>query len=181
MHLIKEHQAANRQDLIKAAERLADIIQDYLDKGEPVPIININGSVGAGKSLFWDFVKQKLLGSSATFLEGKSKSSCSSDEMPGRIYETWTKQDKGKNEGLTLFLCNVNRALLESFRGKTSVDLEDLRVGKSIDYGDVIILTNTEPGFIPEDIKQLEISVTYDNNYRRTMFPINLKHSRNFQ
>ncbi|PJF37609.1 MAG: hypothetical protein CUN55_21200, partial [Phototrophicales bacterium] len=100
-------QIANRQDLIEAAERLAAFIQDYLDRGELVPIINIIGSVGGGKSLFWDFVTQRLLGPKAIFLANKSESYQRSGHDSERLYETWVNLENTPHAAPTVFLCNV--------------------------------------------------------------------------
>jgi hypothetical protein len=171
MRLIKEIQAANRQDLVNAAERLADFIQDYLDRGKPVPIINIIGSTSAGKSLFWDFVTQKLLGPTAIFIDSKSES-----HPNERVYETWKSLTHGKNEDLTLFFCNVRTPPIS----ENHMDLSGLETGAHQTYGDVVILTNGWQGFIPEKVKQLEINLTVMNSNAETMFPSQLSYACNF-
>jgi hypothetical protein len=176
MRLVKESQIANRQDLVEAAERLADFIQDYLDRGKPVPIINIIGSVGGGKSLFWDFVTQKLLGSSAIFLKGKSESYQRNGHDNERLYETWTKLDVGKNEHLSLFLCNV-RAV---FRNVNQLDVESLESGEYQKFGDVLIFTNAHQGFIPDNVPQLELAITVTSKNPTAIFPSQLAYACNF-
>ena len=175
MRLVKESQIANRQDLVEAAKRLADFIQDYLDKGEPIPIINIIGSVSAGKSLFWDFVTQKLLGNDAIFLANKSKS-LQCRESSQRIYETWTKLSEGKNKNLTLFFCNARSTL----SAHNNAELVQLNTGSLSELGDVIILTNGWQDCIPKETPQLELAITVKSKDPTVIFPSQLAYACNF-
>jgi len=169
MRLVKEHNIATRNDLVDAAHRLADFIQTYLDKGEPVPVINIIGSVSGGKSIFWDFVIPKLLGEAPIFL---AKYSESTQEL-GRLYETWTQLDT--QQPLKLFLCNVRASDAEAAK----LDMKSLEDGEVRNFGDVIILTNAPQGFIPKHIKQLEISLTVMSKDPKSIFPSTLSYTCN--
>ena len=103
---------SSREEIAALCKEVASLITPILEKrkpNDPPVIIGITGNVNAGKSIFWDEIRQHLFESGGIFIANKSESS----EIYGRHYETWVGNVEELSKEQTIFLCNVNCSICQ--------------------------------------------------------------------
>lgn len=145
-------QTATREEFVDIAKDVADRVLDALKKDPARPcVVCITGDTDAGKSVYWDVFATHLLDKGAVFIASKSEST----EKYGRFHETWKGENSVLQKALTLCFCNTRGAgltnLQEPYISLIRGDYQKL--------GDVIVLTNAMPSFVPKKFRLMDIKI----------------------
>ncbi len=150
--LSKAFTTTTREEFIDIAKDVADKVLTALKKSPTRPyVVSITGDIDAGKSVYWDVFATHLLDKGAIFIPSKSEST----EKYGRFHETWVGENSTLKKTLTLCFCNTRGA------GPTNPKEPYISLVRG-DYqklGDVVVLTNAPPGFIPEEFPRIDVNV----------------------
>jgi len=95
--------STTRGQLVEFITAMAHAIEPNKTAISPLPfMISISGTANAGKSLFWDQIKDTRLNAPINDVARSREA-----ENNGRIYETWSGTDKETAQSLSIFFCNT--------------------------------------------------------------------------
>ena len=147
LNLEKAISTETRDQLVEIARLIGRNLSPelLLDRDQPF-IITMNGDPVSGKSLYWDYIKDELLGDSANINPSFSEDITSDD----RVYETWVGKEKTSQKPLRVFFCNLDSSFLRS-KDTRNIETRLLRSFDSArftsesglrEFGDLIITSN---------------------------------------
>lgn len=149
--LTQNFNICRRDEILEICDTLAKTIANYLEKTDelarPPILIIINGHAGAGKSIFWDRIREKIFLHGGIFIRKDSESN-----EKNRLYETWLGQTSSNSPPLKYFCANMHRGdeKMKSMFGPEILHL----------MGDVVILSNVADGQFPKDQIAYEINLS---------------------
>jgi len=95
--------STTRGQLVEFITAMTHAIEPDKTAISPLPfMISISGTANAGKSLFWDQIKDTRLNAPINDVARSREA-----ENNGRIYETWSGTDKETAQSLSIFFCNT--------------------------------------------------------------------------
>ena len=169
--LSKTFATNTREEIVALCDNLAKIIREELSKNPerkaPI-IISLQSADNAGKSAFWDLIREWLFIKGGIFIKKHSHSS----QEGGRVYETWQGQVSEEGRPLRLLNCNVG-ALMYEHMARLPIDTlyKIMGKGESITRYDIIILSKSSTEFIDPCHHTLEINIhDLGGNYPKNWF-----------
>ncbi|HPD82650.1 MAG TPA: hypothetical protein PLK85_02425 [Alphaproteobacteria bacterium] len=170
--LAREFSISSRDEVVALCKQIAEIMYRELEqnpkKNRPI-IISLQSRDNAGKSAFWDIIREHLFIKGGIFVKKHSSSS----QESGRVYETWVGKTRPDGRDIRLLNCNVG-ALMYEHMALFSINTFYKILGKGTDIPqyDIIILSKSDPQFIEPTFHTLEISIcdlggNYPKNWLR--------------
>lgn len=136
------YNSKSREELVSFAHGLAAAIDPQLSKRSRLPlVVCLRGDKNAGKSLFWDEIKEALLGGTARIDPSFSEDLATAD----RIYETWNGKHSLRGDPLKIFFCNI-QSMFFYIEDDKNIRRQLLDLGTSEQnprrFGDLLLISN---------------------------------------
>ena len=174
--LTKTFTTSSRDEILDICDQISKIISEQIGNGttkKPI-VIGIQGNKNSGKSIFWDRIREQILGQSGIYLAAQSESTDSDDtlgyirEKITRRFESWVGSLFNTDQKIRLYFANMDLLFSGYKMEHMPLILQSEKAFEGDahalkELGDVIILTNSDNSRAHEVPFDITVDLQYQN------------------